>query len=197
MQQICSAGWGIQPHPIGQAAVSGWVVGKHQGDTALGGRSTTQVAPAGHQLAHPIQPFPVWAALVQGRGQAGIGAAHLLEGSHPGGDATIQFGQGHLQAEVEGPEANGAFRPGLAALAAAQELEHRHRQALPQGRPQACLLKLHRGKGGGADHGVHGFTLQQVGHAPLHGLLPQTTHPKGPGRQPLLPEAGEQVPDER
>ena len=97
---------------------------------------------------------------MQGRGQGGIGAAHLLKGSHPGRDPTIQFGESHLQAQIEGPEPNGTVRPGFAALAAAEQLEHRHIQAIPEGGPQAGLLKLHGGKRGGADHGLHGLAAQ-------------------------------------
>ena len=121
--------------------------------------------------------------VLQSCGQPLIGRAHLLERAHPGGDPPVQFRQGDLQREVEGGQAEAAGLPAGAALGAAQQLKHRYRQGFPQRRPEARLIELHRGERGGADHGLHPFAAEQIGHAPLYGLLPQAAHPQGPRRQ--------------
>ena len=154
------AGGRIEAHAIGQAAVAGGVVGQHQGKPSLRRRCLPQRTPIGQQLRHPAQPLCIRGVALQCGGQAGIGAAHLLEGAHTGGDAPIQFRQGNLQAEIQGRQPEAAELPAGPALGAAEQLEHRHRKLLPQGGPQARLLQLHRGEGGGAQHSLHTFQRQ-------------------------------------
>ena len=185
------AGGGVQAHAIGQAAVAIGIVGQHQGHPPLLGGRQPQAGPGTGELGDPVQPFGVRFVAVQGRGQGVAGGTPLLEGPHPGGEAPIQFRQGHLQAEVERGQADAALGPGRAAATTAQHLQHRHPQPLPQGGPQTRLLKRHRSEARTAEHRLHPLPSQQIRHAPLHGPIPQAADPQGPWCKPT-PAQGRQ-----
>ena len=185
------AGGGVQTHAIGQATVAIGIVGQHQGHPPLGGGRQPQACPGTGELGDPVQPFDVRFVAVQGGGEGVAGGAAFLEGPHPGGQTPIQFRQGHLQAEVERGQADAALGPVRAAAATAQHLQHRHPQPLPQGGPQARLLKRHRSKTRAAKHRLHLLPPQQIGHAPLHGPVPQAADPQAPWCEPT-PAQGRQ-----
>ncbi len=147
-----------------------------------------QLNPVGGQLGDPAEAFAVGSIARQGGSQPWAGSLALLEGADAGGDAAIQFGQGHLQPQFRRPQADAAGLPTGPAATATEHLKHRHPQPLPQGGAKAGLGKLHRGEGGAAQHGLHRFSLQQIGDAPLHPRLPQPTYPDRPRCQTLAAE---------
>ena len=179
-------GWGVQAHPIGQATIAVGVIGQHQGQSALRHRGLAQLHPGAGQLGDPGQPFLIGAKPLQRSQQATAAAGRFFESPHAGNDAAIQFGQGHLQAQVQGPKANAAVLPALTGPGAREHLQHRHPQPLPQGCPQPRLLKAHRSKARCAEHRLDPFTAEPIRHRLLHGRFPQAAHPKRPGYQALL-----------
>ena len=138
-----------------------------------------EINPMGHQLAHPANSLNIRLIAGQGRCQAITGIPGFLESTNPGRQAPIEFGQGHLQAKVRRTQSDAAGEPLLPGLAAAEQLEHGHPELLPQRSPQPGLLKLHRGKRGAAQHGLHLFPAQEVGHPLLHGPISQAADPEG------------------
>ena len=183
----------IQPDTIGQATVAGGVVGQNQGHPPLPGRGSPQQDPVGRQGAHPGKALRIRPIAMQGRAQLDCGTDTLLEGSDPGGDAPVQFGQSDLHGQVGGGKSDAAGAPVLAGLAAAQQLQDGDIQGVPEGSAQARLLKLNGGKGRATDHQVHSFSRQQVLHPPLHSRAAQSTHPESPRTQSPLPQFGQQL----
>ena len=189
-------GWGVQAHPIGQAPIAVGVIGQHQGQATLRHRGLAQLHPGAGQLGDPGQPFLIGAKPLQRGQQATAAAGRFFERPHAGDDAAIQFGQGHLQAQVQGTKANAAVLPALTGPGARKHLQHRHPQPLPQGRPQPRLLKAHRSKARGAEHRLDPFTAEPIGHPLLHRRFPQAAHPKRPGYQALLAQGPQGRPHE-
>jgi hypothetical protein len=94
-------GRGVEADAVGETAVAGGVIGQHQRDAPLLGGGAPQRDPGGAELSDPGQALLVGHQSRQGGGQAAGVAGALLERSHAGGQAAVEFGQGHLKAEVE------------------------------------------------------------------------------------------------
>ena len=146
LQHQGSRGRGIEADPIGESTVAGWIVGQHQGNLPLGGWGLAQADPVGSEQGDPGQPLRIRLVALQGSREAATGTHRFLEGPYTGSQAAIQLGQGHLQGQVNRPQADTAGLPPLPGLAATEQLEHRHPQPLPEGGTEPRLLKLHRGK---------------------------------------------------
>ena len=117
---------------------------------------------------------------MQSGGETGVGLLELFEGPNPRRDAAVQLRHRDLQRQIEGGQPHRTGLPGRSGLGAAQDLKDRYAELFPEGRPQASLRGLDRSKGGGADHGVHRFPLQEIQHTPLHRRVPQAADPQRP-----------------
>ena len=129
---------------------------------------------------------------MQSCGQARISSGQLLKGSNACADATVELRHRHLQGQIQGGQTNWTGAPSLLRLGAAEQLEDRNTERVPQRGTEPCFSELHGGEGGGADHSRHLLALEQIQGSSLDPWVPKAADPESPRGEPLCSEGVEQ-----
>ena len=182
--------WCIQAHSIGHPTVANGIVGQHHRDAPLGTGGLAQLHPASAVLGQPRESRWIRLQAGNGRGQGADGLQVVTKTARPRGDPSIQLRHHHLQRQIHRIQPLAALQPLGPAAAAAEQLQHRPIEPIPERAAKAGLFGLHRCKGRARNHQLSVLLIQQVVDAGLHRRVSQAADPEQTGPQSLLPKCG-------